>query len=138
MSRLLGSVLIRAVIGVGFGAAGAIVGYFAAVGVLPPVASLSAGIASFSTGIGTGAGLGSFLGWVDLDRSKLRNLPTLLLGLAGGMLGAWGGLGYAAVLYDVDIKTQHARITAVAGAALAANLIPALWKLGAGLLGRAR
>lgn len=137
-SRLLGSIIVRSIIGLGFGAAGAVVGYFVSFGVLTPQAGLNAGIAVFSTGIGIGAGLGSFLGWLDLDRSKLGNLPALLLAVAGGLLGAWGGLGYAASVYDVDIKTQDARITAVAGAAFAANLVPAMWRLGASLLRRPR
>ncbi|MBI4305971.1 MAG: hypothetical protein HY678_06585 [Chloroflexi bacterium] len=137
-SRLLGSIAVRLIIGLGFGAAGAVIGYFLSWGLLTPQASLNAGIAVFSTGIGIGAGLGSFLGWLDLDRSKLANLPALLLALAGGLLGAWGGLGYAASVYDVDIKTQDARITAVAGAAFAANLVPALWRLSSGLFGRSR
>lgn len=99
---------------------------------------LSAGIAILSTGTGLGAGLGSYVGWLQLDRSKLANLPALFLTIAGGLAGVWGGLVYAAALYDVDVKTQDARITAVAGAAFAANLVPAMWRLGASLLRRPR
>ena len=42
--------------------------------------------------IGTGAGIGSFLGWLNRDL-KLRYLMLiLLLTLAATLLGAWGGL----------------------------------------------
>ena len=42
--------------------------------------------------VGTGAGIGSFLGWLNRDL-KLRYLMLiLLLTLAATLLGAWGGL----------------------------------------------
>lgn len=125
-------------IGLGFGVIGAIIGYFVAWAALPPRTGLGAGIAIMSSGTGLGAGFGSYIGWLELDRSKLANLPALFLTLAGGLLGAWGGLGYAASVYDVDVKTQDARITAVAGAAIAANLVPAIWRLVTGLFRRPR
>lgn len=117
---------------------GAILGYFAGWMALGPGTSLAAGTAYLTTGTGIGAGVASAVGWLDFDRSKLASLPWLALAVAGGLLGAWGGLAYAATAYDVDIKTQDARITAVAGAAFAANLAPALWRLGTGLLRRPR
>lgn len=130
---LIGSIVARSVIGLGFGAMAAVLGYFAGWLTLTPRSGLSAGIAILTSGTGVGAGLGSLIGWLDLDRSKLANLPTLSLTVAGGLLGAWGGLAYAISVYEVDVKTQDARITAVAGAAFAANLVPALWRLGSGL-----
>lgn len=128
----------RSIIGLGLGVFGAILGYFAGWMALGPGTSLAAGTAYLTTGTGIGAGVASAVGWLDFDRSKLASLPWLALAVAGGLLGAWGGLAYAATAYDVDIKTQDARITAVAGAAFAANLAPALWRLGTGLLRRPR
>lgn len=133
---LFGSILARSVIGLGLGVLGAILGYFAGWMALGPGTSLAAATAYLTTGTGFGAGVGSAVGWLDFDRSKLANLPALVLALVGGLLGAWGGLGYAAAVYDVDVKTQGARITAVAGAAFAANLVPAVYRLALGVLRR--
>jgi hypothetical protein len=79
----------------------------------------------------------AFVGWIDLDRSRLANLPAMAVTCLGGLIGAWGGLIYASAVFDVDVKTQDARITAVAGAAFAANAAPALWRTAVALL-RAR
>lgn len=134
----IGGLAVRALIGMGFGVLGAVVGYFAGWMALAPGTGLSAATAYITTGTGVGAGAGSLVGWLDLERSKLANLPLFLLTVGGGLLGAWGGLAYAAAVYDVDVKTQDARITAVAGAAFAANLIPALWRSAARLSSRRR
>lgn len=133
---LLGSIAARLVIGFAFGVAVGVLGFFAGWAVLTPQTGLAAGLAILTCGTGVGAGVGSFIGWLDLDRSRLANLPTLSLTVAGGLLGAWGGLAYATSVYDVDVKTQDARITAVAGAAFAANLVPAAWRLATSLLRR--
>lgn len=133
---LLGSIVMRSVIGLAFGVAAGVLGFFAGWAALTPQTGLAAGVAILTCGTGVGAGIGSFIGWLDLDRSRLANLPTMALTVTGGLLGAWGGLAYATFVYDVDVKTQDARITAVAGAAFAANLVPAVWRLGGSLLRR--
>lgn len=42
--------------------------------------------------IGFGAGVGSFLGWLDRDSRPWLLLVTLVLSLAASMIGGWGGL----------------------------------------------
>ena len=128
-SELLLGVGARSVIGIGFGVAGSIAGYFIGWLFLGSSVSLSAAVVILTTGTGIGGGAVGFLGWVKLDDGPLANVPVLGLALAGGLTGAWGGLLFARAAYGMDIKTPDARITAVAAAALTANLMPALYAI---------
>ena len=42
--------------------------------------------------VGFGAGVGSFLGWLDRDSRPWLLLVTVVLSFAASMIGAWGGL----------------------------------------------
>ena len=54
-----------------------------------------------TSGIGIGAGLGGFVGWLRPEESWSIIFTTLAIALAGGIFGAWIGLGYSGyILYD--------------------------------------
>lgn len=134
--QVMWGMIARCVVGLGLGVIGSIVGYFAGWMVFGPGSSLTAATALLTSGMGVGAGVGSFPAWLDLDRPRLAQLRCVGLSLLGGILGAWGGSYYAVIVFDVDVKTQDARVTALAAAAVGANLGPALWSLGTGLARR--
>jgi hypothetical protein len=78
----------------------------------------------FMLGAGLGAGLGSFLAWLSIDRNTRSRLLFMgLLALAVGIAGAWGGYEYGA-RQEVEccaMPTVGPMTYAAVGAALAAN-----------------
>lgn len=123
-TELIVAILARSVIGTSLGVLGAVVGYFVAWMLVGPGVGLLSTVAIWTAGTGIGAGLAGFIGWVKLDADRRENLVPLGLALAGGLIGAWSGLIYAREVFGADIKSLDARITAVAAAAIVANLVP--------------
>ena len=52
------------------------------------------------SGAGIGAGLGSFLAWIEPESSRPRLLLAFLSFVLAGLAGAWAGYWYKAVLYE--------------------------------------
>ena len=79
--------------------------------------------------IGTGAGIGSFLGWLNRDL-KLRFLMLVLfLTLAAALLGAWGGLLNSRDAFQLSGALGNPALAGITiGAILGSNIFNlALW-----------
>jgi len=46
-------------------------------------------------GVGLGAGVGAYIGWMDLTLHRLLMAATLLLAILGGIAGTYAGMVYA-------------------------------------------
>jgi hypothetical protein len=92
-------------------------------------------------GAGAGAGLGSFLAWLRIDRNTRAGLLLMeLLALAAGIGGAWGGDQYGAG-QEVEccaMPTNRPMTYAALGAAVAANVTLMVFGLVRDTLGRRR
>ena len=84
-------------------------------------------------GASIGAGVGAYLGWLKLDRHHWPSiLATVLIAIAGGLLGALGGYEYG-VNREIECcaKPRTGPFTfAALGSAMAANI--AIYLMGAG------
>ncbi len=77
--------------------------------------------------IGTGAGVGGSLGWVDLDAPRSRILLGVILGVLAALGGAWIGLQYGRTVFIPAGMPGIAELSGLLkGAIIAGNLAPIL------------
>ena len=79
--------------------------------------------------IGTGAGVGGSLGWVDLDAPRPRILLGAIIGVLAALGGAWLGLQYGRTVFIPAGMPGIAELSGILkGAVIAGNLAPiVLW-----------
>lgn len=96
----------------------------------PPDSGAGSLLAFRLVGIGVGAGMGGLGGWLKPDWPMPLVLLTLVLAVAGGMVGTFLGMEYgSAASAQVPHPYQAAQsstLSTVVGAALGAMLLPSL------------
>ncbi len=75
--------------------------------------------------IGTGAGVGGSLGWVDLDAPRPRILLGAMVGVLAALGGAWLGLQYGRAVFIPAGMPGIAELSGILkGAVIGGNLAP--------------
>jgi hypothetical protein len=103
------------------------VGYVVAFAILVSfweLTPLTVEVAAISA-IGTGAGVGGSLGWVDLDAPRSRILLGVMLAVLAAVGGAWVGLQYGRTVYFPAGMPGIGELSGILkGAIIAGNLAP--------------
>ena len=88
------------------------------------------------SGVGAGAGVGGWVGWLVPERGRTTILIMFGTALLGGLSGAWAGLEFARMTHNVVLPPglqleevqlllpQTARVWSVVGGALGSNVFP--------------
>ncbi len=82
----------------------------------------------YIVGIGVGAGLGAYLGWINLNLRWYFILATVLLAIAGGVIGSYIGNNYWAVFTEAtymgerDTRVNYTHYGAAVGAIAIASV----------------
>ena len=75
--------------------------------------------------IGFGSGLGGAVGWLNPDSPKTHLLFMLIVGVLGGLAGAWVGMLYGGTVYIMGGMPGIAELSSlVRGAAIGGNIPP--------------
>ena len=124
---------LRTIVGIAagslFGAIGLVLGWM----VWPPPAGADYLFYLRIFGLGIGAGIGGFLGWLDLEQNKPTVLLFLVLALLGAIGGAFGGRLYGLTategIQGPVSATQSGTLRTVLGAVIGANILPLIANL---------
>jgi hypothetical protein len=115
-----------------------LVGYLLALLVWPPRGETWFFISGLVTAAGASGGLGASLAWLELDIRRGAMLKALMLGLLGGVVGAWSGYSYGRVAYEDVLFSRPARIATVIAAAVVSNATFVSWTVMASIRSRVR
>jgi hypothetical protein len=129
---------IRTTLGLFSGIISGLAGYLLASVVWPTRGDAMLFISGLVTAAGASGGLGASLAWLKLDFSRGALLKVLMLGLLGGVVGAWSGYSYGRVVYEDVLFSRPARMATVMAAAVLSNVTFVCWTVAAAVRSRVR
>ena len=124
---------LRTIVGIAAGSLFGVIGLVLGWMVWPPPAGADYLFYLRIFGLGIGAGIGGFLGWLDLEQDKPTVFLFLVLALLGAVGGAFGGRLYGLTategIQGPISATQSGTLRTVLGAVIGANILPLIVSL---------
>lgn len=119
---IIAGVSIRTALGLSSGIIAGLVGYLVVSIIWPPRGDPLPFIGGLVTASGACGGVGASIAWLKLDVSRETLIRVLMLGLIGGVVGAWSGHFYGQFAYEDALFSRPARISTIMAATVVSNV----------------